>query len=136
MTRTDTPNDTPQSCVKAFIAAMIRRDMPAALDLLTDDVAFFYSNGTTLWGKEQFAAAMTGSWRLVDRYAYKTLDSLWLAQSETAAAVIYTFSWSGVSNGKDVSGGGRGTRVLRKDRGWRIAHEHLSAGQWERRISN
>jgi ketosteroid isomerase-like protein len=133
------PKATPKSCMDAFMDAMIRRDMPAALALLTDDVALFYSNGTALWGKEQFASAMTANWKLVTNYKYTTLDSIWLAQSDIAAAVIYTFAWSGVADGKDVSGGGRGTRVFRKVRtggifrrsGWRIAHEHLSAGQWK-----
>ena len=90
----------------AFVAAMIRRDMDAALALLTDDVVFFYSNGTALWGKEQFAAAMTANWQLVQDYRYTTVDLAWLAQSASAAAVIYTFSWSGNASGKPVSGGG------------------------------
>ena len=123
----------------SFIASLIRRDMPAALDLLTDDVALFYSNGTALWGKEQFEAAMTASWKLIDQYKYATVDSIWSAESESVAAVIYTFAWSGVAGGKEVNGGGRGTRVFRKDRGkgilaasrWRISHEHLSVGQWK-----
>ena len=42
---------TPQACLTAFVDAMIRRDMPAALALLTDDVVFFYSNGSAIWGK-------------------------------------------------------------------------------------
>jgi ketosteroid isomerase-like protein len=45
-----------------FVDSMIRRDLEAALSLLTDDVAFFYSNGSALWGKEAFAATMTANW--------------------------------------------------------------------------
>jgi ketosteroid isomerase-like protein len=123
---------SPQGCMAAFIAALVRRDIGPALALLTDDVVFFYSNGTALWGKEAFAAAITANWKLVDRYNYTTLDTLWLTQSDKAAAVIYTFSWSGIAAGKDVSGSGRGTRIFRREpAGWRIAHEHLSAGQWK-----
>jgi ketosteroid isomerase-like protein len=122
---------SPQECMAAFVAALIRRDIGAALDLLTDDVALFYSNGSSLWGKEAFATAITASSKLVDHYNYTTNEVVWLAQSDSAAAVIYIFSWSGVAGGKDVGGGGRGTRVFRRDaRGWRIAHEHLSAGDW------
>ena len=130
---------SPQACMAAFISALIRRDMPAALELLTDDVALFYSNGTALWGKAQFEALTGANWKRDDQYKYTTLDSIWLAQSETAAAVIYTFAWSGVANGQEVGGGGRGTRVFRNDNTegasrpdrWRIAHEHLSVGQWK-----
>lgn len=122
--------------MKAFVAAMIARDMPAALALLTDDVVFFYSNGTTLRGKDAFATTMTANWKLVGDYKYTTEAANWLAQSDTGAAVIYGFSWSGIAGGNAVSGSGRGTRIfrreparwLRRSLGWRIAHEHLSQG--------
>jgi ketosteroid isomerase-like protein len=124
--------ESPQACLEAFIDAMVRRDMDAAVALMTDDVALFYSNGTALWGKAAFAQAMAANWKLVDRYSYSTLDAVWAAQSETAAAVYYAFAWSGVAGGREVSGGGRGTRVFRKEQGgWRLAHEHLSTGDWK-----
>ena len=127
------PAESPQTRGSDFTAALIRRDIGAALALLTDDVVFLYSNGTAIRGKDAFAAVMTASWKLVENYRYSTLESTWVAQSDTAAAVIYGFAWSGVVRGGAVSGGGRGTRVFRRvaDAGWLIAHEHLSAGEWE-----
>jgi len=81
---------------------------------------------------EAFATAIMANWKRIDHYHYTTDDSIWVAQSDTAAAVIYTFSWSGVVDGKEVKGGRRGTRVFRREPdGWRIAHEHLSTGQWK-----
>ena len=125
------PADSPQACMTDFTAALIRRNMDAALSFLADDVVLFYSNGTALAGKEAFSATMTANWKVVEDYAYTTLDSTWIVQSETTAAVIYSFAWSGLARGEKVSGSGRGTRVFRKDgAGWLIAHEHLSAGQW------
>lgn len=124
--------NSPQACMTAFIGAMVSRDMDAALALLTDDVALFYSNGSALWGKEDFAATMAASWSLVSDYKYTTVDSVWVVQSDSAASVIYTFAWSGVAGGNEVKGGGRGTRVFRRETGgWRIAHEHLSTGTWK-----
>lgn len=125
------PSHTPQACAADFTSALIRRDMSSALALITDDVLFFYSNGTAIAGKEAFSSVMTANWKMVDEYQYTTLESTWIAQSDTAASVIYNFAWSGIARGQQVSGGGRGTRVFRKDRsGWLIAHEHLSTGQW------
>jgi len=123
---------SPQACVADFTAALIRREIKAALALLTDDVVFFYSNGTAVRGKDAFAQVMTSSWKPVEDYSYSTLDQAWIEQSDAAAAVIYHFAWSGRARGAEVGGGGRGTRVLRKDptAGWLIAHEHLSTGQW------
>jgi len=126
------PNDSPQACMDNFTAALIRRDIDTALNLLADDVVFFYSNGTAILGKDAFAAFMTSSWRLVENYTYSTLDAIWVARSDAAAAVIYHFAWSGAVRGDKVSGEGRGTRVFRREpgSGWLIAHEHLSTGQW------
>lgn len=125
--------DSPQDCTTGFTAALIGRDIDGALALLADDVVFFYSNGTAVLGKGAFSSFMTSSWELVADYKYSTLESTWIAQSESAAAVIYSFSWSGMVRGAELSGGGRGTRVFRKEpgSGWLIVHEHLSTGQWK-----
>ena len=123
---------TPQACLDEFVAAMLRRDMPGALALLTDDVVLFYSNGTAIWGKEAFASNMTAAWRMITDYTYKTAEAAWVVESDTVAAVIYTLTWTGKVNGNAVGGEGRGTRVLQRDgMGWRIAHEHLSGGAWK-----
>ena len=123
---------TPQACLRAFADGLIRRDMPAALSLLTDDVVLFYSNGSAIWGKDAFAAIMTANWKLISDYTYKTIETKWVVQSDAVASVIYTLAWSGKVNGNPVSGEGRGTRVLHRDsHGWRIAHEHLSSGTWK-----
>ena len=123
--------DSPQACTTDFTAALIRRDIGSALALLTDDVVFFYSNGTAILGKDAFAATMTASWKVVENYKYATLETTWIAQSDATAAVIYSFTWSGLVNGAEVAGSGRGTRVFsRAPGGWLIAHEHLSHGQW------
>jgi ketosteroid isomerase-like protein len=126
------PATSPEDCMTAFVEAMIARNMDAALAHLTDDVVLFYSNGSALWGKEAFATTMSANWKLISGYRYSTLDAIWLARSEASAAVIYSFSWSGVAGGDEVKGGGRGTRVFRcEGDGWRIAHEHLSSGSWK-----
>lgn len=120
---------SPQACSANFTAALIRRDMDAALALLADDALFFYSNGTVIAGKAEFVSTMTANWRLVEGYSYRTLDPTWIVQSEAAAVVVYGFEWSGTVRGGEAGGGGRGTRVFRKTgSGWLIAHEHLSAG--------
>ena len=124
------PADTPQACAADFTAALLRRDMAAALTLLADDVVFFYSNGAVLRGKDAFASTMAANWAVVEDYNYSTLDAVWIAQSAAVAAVVYGFAWSGMARGQRVSGAGRGTRVFRNSpAGWLVAHEHLSLGQ-------
>ena len=124
--------ETPQVCTADFTSALIGRDIDSALARLTDDVVFFYSNGSVIRGKDVFAALMTASWQIVENYKYATLDSAWIVETDAAAAVIYSFEWSGTAGGNSVSGVGRGTRVLSRapGLGWLISHEHLSNGQW------
>jgi ketosteroid isomerase-like protein len=123
------PAANPQTCTENFTSALIDRDMDAALALLTDQVVFFYSNGSTVIGKAAFRDVMTASWKMVDAYTYETSDPAWIAQSDSAAAVVYRFSWTGKVRDQAVGGVGRATRVLTNDGlGWRIAHEHLSVG--------
>lgn len=123
---------TPQACIAAFADAMLKRDMPAALALLTDDVVLYYSNGSAIWGKQAFEATMTANWKMITDYTYKTIDTKWIVQSDSVAAVIYTLAWTGNVNGNAVGGEGRGTRILHRDsHGWRIAHEHLSNGTFK-----
>lgn len=59
---------TPQTCMESFVAALIRKDIDATLPLLTDNVALFYSNGSAIWGKDAFTAAITANWKQLDRY--------------------------------------------------------------------
>ena len=123
---------SPQACTAEFTQALVARDMDTALSLLSDDVVFFYSNGSTIVGKDAFAKLMTANWGVVKDYVYAHAGDTWVAQSDAAASVIYSFNWTGTANGQSVSGAGRATRVLKHDgRGWLIAHEHLSAGDWK-----
>jgi ketosteroid isomerase-like protein len=123
---------SPQACTTDFTAALIARDMETALTLLTDDVVFFYSNGSAIVGKAAFAQLMTSSWKVVEDYVYSSADPLWVVESDTAASVIYSFTWTGKVRDQAIGGAGRATRVLKSDgSGWLITHEHLSTGDWK-----
>jgi ketosteroid isomerase-like protein len=125
---------SPQECMKAFTAALIRRDIAGALSLVANDAIFFYSNGTTLRGKEAFAATMTANWQRISDYKYETRDPAWILETNNAAAVVYAFSWSAKVGDNAASGSGRATRIFRRERvglfrsGWLLTHEHLSQG--------
>ena len=92
-----------QACADEFTAALIRRDIDGAVALLTDDVVFFYSNGSVIHGKDAFATLMTASWKIVQDYKYSKLDSAWVLETDSAASIIYAFEWSGTVGGNAVS---------------------------------
>jgi uncharacterized protein (TIGR02246 family) len=123
---------SPAECLAAFEAALAKADLDAAMALLTDDVVFFYSNGSAHFGRDAIRAAIQANFDSVQDDDYATRDHLWLAQSDAAAVCIYSFAWTGTMDGKPVGGRGRGTTVFRREAsGWRIAHEHLSQGRWK-----
>jgi ketosteroid isomerase-like protein len=123
---------TARDCLNAFEAALGRMDMDGVLALLTDDVVFFYSNGSAHWGREAIRDAIQENWDKLDRDNYATRDHVWLAESDGAAVCAYSFAWSAIMDGREVGGRGRGTIILRREpQGWRIASEHLSQGRWK-----
>lgn len=54
----------------------------------------------------------------------------WLAESDSVAACVYDFSWTGLMGGTPAAGSGRGTSVIvRTTDSWRVVHEHRSTGR-------
>ncbi len=121
-----------KECLAAFEAALGKRDLDVAMTLLSDDVVFFYSNGTAHFGRDAIRVAIQANFASIKDDNYRTHDHIWLAQSDTAAACVYSFSWMGTMDGKPVSGRGRGTSILRCEAdGWRIVNEHFNQGRWK-----
>ena len=99
----------PPECMAAFGSGAGKADLDAAMDLLTGDVVFFYSNGSAHFGRDAIRAAIKANFDSIKDDTYATRDHIWLAQSEAAAACIYSFAWTGAMEGKQVGGRGRGT---------------------------
>jgi ketosteroid isomerase-like protein len=58
---------------------------------------------------------------------YEISDLEWVAVAHDLAVCRYRFTWTGLIDGKQESGQGRGTNVLgRRDNSWKVLHEHLS----------
>ena len=122
---------TPEACLASFEAVLAKTDLDRAMELLSDDAVFFYSNGSAHFGKAAIRAAIKANFDSIKDDNYATHDKVWLAQGKDTAACMYSFDWEGTMDGKKVRGRGRGTTVLRRDPdGWRIMHEHLSQGRW------
>ncbi len=123
------PAPSAKACMTGFTDALLRRDLGAALSLLSDEAMLFYSNGTVL-RKADFATVMPAAWATVENYRYATSNLTWLIETEAACAAVYGFEWSGTVRDQQVGGSGRATRVFTKaEAGWFLSHEHLSAGQ-------
>ncbi len=111
----------------AYADRINRHDFDLLLDLIAPDATFWFSDGSHR-GVAAIRAAFEATWRIMGDSEHYWLDQLeWVAEGDEAAACIYRFNWSVTTDGKSVSGSGRGTTALKRaDDRWWIVHEHLS----------
>jgi ketosteroid isomerase-like protein len=95
--------------------------------LISKDCTFWFSSGT-FSGLEQTRSAFEKTWRTIQDEIYSITNVEWIAESDLAAACIYTFNWEGMVSGQLRKGKGRGTSCFRLEgTEWKIIHEHLSS---------
>lgn len=89
--------------------------------------AVFWFNDGSYSGLAAIRAAFERTFAAFPLERYWLEDVQWIASDTVAAACVYRFRWMATNGGRQVSGGGRGTCVLRRENGvWKIVHEHLS----------
>jgi len=94
--------------------------------LISTEAIFWFTDGAHN-GIDAIKAAFEDTWKTLHNDTYWLEDINWIAVDETAASCVYRFRWHTDIDGKTLEGHGRGTTVLRKERGkWKIIHEHLS----------
>jgi ketosteroid isomerase-like protein len=120
---------TPEELIAAYEQASAAHDLEGVMALLDDRAVYWFSNQSAHVGREAVRGAIAHNFAAVEGEAYALADLRWLVRSEEAAVCVYRYRWRGRIGGREAQGEGRGTSVLaRRDAGWRIVHEHLSAG--------
>src|SRR5258708_23214400 len=94
---------TAADCLAAFEAALSRADLDAAMALLSDDVVFFYSNGSAHFGKSAVRAAIKANFDSIKDDTYTTHAHICVPQSDLAAACTYPFDWPATMHGTPLS---------------------------------
>lgn len=123
---------TPEEYNQELYRRMNAKDLDGTLELIADDAVYFWSNGSSMFGKAAIAEGLKRNFDVIQNDTFETLDVTWIVKSDDLAACVYQFRWTGEIEGKAVAGGGRGSSVLRRVHGqWRTVHEHLSAGAWK-----
>jgi uncharacterized protein (TIGR02246 family) len=121
---------SPSEFLSRYETATGSQDLESTLNLIAEDAVFLFSNGTTHLGKSAIRQVLAANFATIKDEIYRLSNVHWLATSDSVAACVFEFNWSGTINGEPASGHGRGTSVIRKDKGeWLVAHEHLSAGK-------
>ena len=121
---------SPTQFMQTYEAATCAHDLERTLSLIAEDAVFLFSDKTAHIGKSAVKLALSANFAAISEETYRLHDVRWIATSDSVAACIYRYEWSGVIDGQPASGSGRGTSVIRREGGggWVVAHEHLSAG--------
>ncbi len=92
------------------------------------DAVFIFTEGTFI-GHNAAKQSFEKTFALIQNEEFSLHDISWTGVTPEVAVCHYEFRWKGLIEGREASGGGRGTTILRKvDGRWLIAHEHLGPG--------
>jgi len=112
--------------VTAYENALGTQDWAEVAPLISDEAVVVFSSGAMHVGKAAIRAAYERNFAAIKGEEYRIEDVKWLLEAPTAAAYMFDFHWSGVIQGKEASGAGRGTAVLaRQTNRWVLVGEQL-----------
>jgi len=116
---------TPESFLKSYENALMTQQWDAVAPLFHEDVCVTFSEGTYK-GKTAVQQAFERTFKLIKDETYAIKNLYWVTKRDDYAVCLFTFHWSGIINGQQASGSGRGTSVLVNEDGrWLLLTEHL-----------
>jgi len=116
----------PEDTLKQYESKINLHDFDQLVPLISPDALFWFNDGSYS-GLDEIRNAFEATWRKFPLEHYWLDDIAWIATADNAAGCTYHFRWKAVIDGRALSGGGRGTTILRNENGmWKIVHEHLS----------
>lgn len=122
---------TPAEFLSAYEGATNSHDLPALLSMIADDAVYFFSDESVHVGKQAIERILRRNFDSIQDETYALDNVAWLAASDDVAACVYDYAWSGRVRGRQASGSGRGTTILRRaGDDWKVVHEHLSRGRF------
>ncbi|PIE14520.1 MAG: hypothetical protein CSA70_01855 [Rhodobacterales bacterium] len=120
------PKVSAKSFVKEYEHALGTQDWNSVASLISEDAMVIFSNGSLHAGKEAIRTAYQHNFNTIKGEEYRIENVHWLAETADAAAYSFEFHWTGVIDGRQASGSGRGTAVLVcKDDRWLLVGEQL-----------
>ncbi|WP_224826781.1 nuclear transport factor 2 family protein [Cognatishimia sp. MH4019] len=112
--------------VEEYEAALGTQDWSSVAPLISDDARVIFSNGSMLDGKAAIKNAYEHNFNTIKGEEYRIENVHWMIETADSAAYMFEFHWTGVIDGHETSGSGRGTAVLvRSDDRWMLTGEQL-----------
>jgi len=120
----------PEDFIKSYETALATQDWKTVEPLISATASVTFSDGTVHIGKGEVQKAFENNFSKIKSEKY-SIDSIkWLVKDETYSVYLFEFSWTGIINGKSISGNGIGTSVIMKEDGmWKLLTEHLGRKQ-------
>jgi len=116
---------TPEQFLKSYEQALMTQQWESVASLFHEDVCVTFSEGTYK-GKTAVQQAFERTFKLIKDETYAIKNLYWVTKSADFSVCLFTYSWSGIINGQQASGSGRGTSVLVNEDGrWLLLTEHL-----------
>jgi RimJ/RimL family protein N-acetyltransferase/ketosteroid isomerase-like protein len=124
------PDDTESELtefMRAYERATNSHDIARVVPLIAADATYWFTDGS-YHGREAVTQAIKTTFASIQDEVYQISDLEWITCTHEQAVCRYRFVWTGTVAGEPRSGTGRGTNVIvRRDGGWQMLHEHLSA---------
>ena len=119
-------NMTPVNFITAYENALATQDWAEVDPLVHPNCTVTFSDGTLHRGKAAVERAFRRNFSLIESEKYVISDVHWIVKTNDFATYTFVYEWSGIMNGQQISGAGRGTSSLvREDGIWLLATEHL-----------
>jgi ketosteroid isomerase-like protein len=101
-------------------------DITRVAPMIDEGATYWFSDGSHR-GHSEITAAIERTFSTIQDEVYEIKDLDWVVTAPDHAVCRYSFSWTGIVDGRPSSGQGRGTNVIVKRGGsWKMQHEHLS----------
>lgn len=114
--------------IARYEAALGTQDWDVVAPLIHDDARVIFSNGALHVGKDAIKIAYERNFATIKSELYQVENVHWLFESPDCASYMFEFRWTGIIEGKEASGSGRGTAVLVRESGdWVLVGEQLGA---------
>lgn len=112
--------------VKEYETALGTQDWAVVAPLISDEARVIFSNGALHAGKVAIRTAYERNFATIKNEEYRVENVRWLLEAPDSAAYMFDFHWTGVIEGQEASGSGRGTAILVRDADrWVLVGEQL-----------
>jgi hypothetical protein len=123
-------NMHPEEFITSYEAALASQNWDNVEPLVHAKACVTFSNGTVHKGLKAIKVAFTKNFSLIKDEKYSITDVHWVVKDKEFAVYLFNFNWSGLIDGQQASGSGRGSTTLIFEKGkWLLVSEHLGSAK-------